>query len=79
MKINENYANVKKSYLFIEIAHRLRDYMAENPGADIIKMGIGDVTLPLVPVLSRPCTALSTKWAKRKPSAAMSTTTATAF
>ena len=51
MKINENYANVKKSYLFIEIAHRLRDYMAENPGADIIKMGIGDVTLPLVPVV----------------------------
>ncbi len=51
MKINENYKNVKKSYLFIEIAHRLREYTSQNPGADIIKMGIGDVTLPLAPAV----------------------------
>lgn len=51
MKINPNYANVKKSYLFIEIAHRLREYTAAHPEADIIKMGIGDVTLPLAPAV----------------------------
>ena len=51
MKINPNYANVKKSYLFIEIAHRLREYTAAHPDADIIKMGIGDVTLPLAPAV----------------------------
>ena len=51
MKINQNYANVKKSYLFIEIAHRLREYVAAHPDADIIKMGIGDVTLPLAPAV----------------------------
>ena len=51
MKINRNYKNVKKSYLFIEIAHRLREYTSANPGADIIKMGIGDVTLPLAPAV----------------------------
>ena len=49
MKINKNYANVKKSYLFTEIAHRVADYTKANPDAKIIKMGIGDVTLPLAP------------------------------
>ena len=51
MKINPNYANVKKSYLFSEIAHRLREYISAHPDADIIKMGIGDVTLPLAPAV----------------------------
>lgn len=51
MKINKNYENVKKSYLFTEIAHRIAAYKEENPGADIIKMGIGDVTLPLAPAV----------------------------
>ena len=51
MKINRNYENVKKSYLFIEIAHRLREYTSAHPDADIIKMGIGDVTLPLAPAV----------------------------
>ena len=49
MKINRNYENVKKSYLFTEIAHRVADYTKANPEAKIIKMGIGDVTLPLAP------------------------------
>lgn len=51
VKINRNYENVKKSYLFIEIAHRLREYTNAHPKADIIKMGIGDVTLPLAPAV----------------------------
>lgn len=49
MKINKNYENVKKNYLFTEIAHRVSDYTESHPEAKIIKMGIGDVTLPLVP------------------------------
>ena len=48
-KLNENYLNLKESYLFSEIAHRTADYMEKNPekGAQIIRLGIGDVTRPL--------------------------------
>ncbi len=49
MKLNENYSNLKKSYLFVEIANRIRAYTAANPSADIIRLGIGDVTRPLAP------------------------------
>ena len=51
IKINENYFNVKKNYLFSEIAKRVNAYKAANPDADIIRLGIGDVTLPLSPVV----------------------------
>lgn len=47
MKINENYLNLKESYLFSDIAKKTAAYKAENPDADIIRLGIGDVTLPL--------------------------------
>ncbi len=47
MKINRNYDNLVQNYLFAEIAKRVRDYQAANPDKDIIKLGIGDVTLPL--------------------------------
>ena len=46
-RINENYLNLKESYLFAEIAHRVSSYAEANPDKKIIKMGIGDVTLPL--------------------------------
>lgn len=49
MLLNDNYNNLKKSYLFVEIANRIKAYSAENPNADIIKLGIGDVTRPLAP------------------------------
>ena len=39
--------NVKETYLFVEIARRVNDYKAANPSADIIRLGIGDVTQPL--------------------------------
>lgn len=51
MKLNENYARLKQSYLFSDIAHKVAEYANANPGADIIKMGIGDVTLPLAPAV----------------------------
>ncbi len=48
-KLNENYLNLKESYLFSEIAHRTAAYAEKNPekGAQIIRLGIGDVTRPL--------------------------------
>ena len=48
-KLNENYQNVKDSYLFAEIARRVKVYEETQPekAADIIRLGIGDVTLPL--------------------------------
>lgn len=45
--INENYLKLPGSYLFSEIAKRVDAYKAQNPDADIIKLGIGDVTKPL--------------------------------
>lgn len=48
-KLNENYQNEKDSYLFAEIARRVKVYEETHPekAADIIRLGIGDVTLPL--------------------------------
>ncbi|WP_297826697.1 LL-diaminopimelate aminotransferase [uncultured Methanobrevibacter sp.] len=51
VKINENYLKLKSSYLFVEVARREAEFIKENPDADIIKMGIGDVTKPLVPAV----------------------------
>ena len=44
--INNNYLNIKESYLFSEIAMKVNKFQAENPDADIIRMGIGDVPFP---------------------------------
>lgn len=51
MKVNENYLNVKESYLFSDIAKRVNSYLADNPGKSVIRLGIGDVTLPLAPAV----------------------------
>ncbi len=48
-KINENYLKLKAGYLFPEIGRRVREFAAANPGKEIIRMGIGDVTQPLSP------------------------------
>ncbi len=45
--INENYIKIPATYLFSEISKRVNRLQLENPNADIIRMGIGDVTLPL--------------------------------
>lgn len=52
-KINSNYQKLPGSYLFSEIARRTAAFSAEHPdqAARLIKMGIGDVTLPLVPAV----------------------------
>lgn len=46
-RLNENYQNLKQSYLFSEIAHRVEAYTKEHPDKKVIRLGIGDVTLPL--------------------------------
>ena len=51
MKINQNYLNLEDSYLFSTIAKKVAEFTVKNPDANLIKMGIGDVTLPLAPVV----------------------------
>ncbi len=51
MKINRNFDNLVPSYLFAEIAARTNAYIKANPDKKVIKLGIGDVTLPLAPVV----------------------------
>ncbi len=50
-KVNENFAKLPGSYLFSTIARKVDEYEAANPGCDIIRMGIGDVTQPLAPAV----------------------------
>lgn len=45
--INENFMKLKQNYLFAEIEKRVNDFKAANPDKSIVKLGIGDVTLPL--------------------------------
>jgi len=47
MKINENYLNLKDSYLFATVNRKAREYQQNHPDKKVIKLGIGDVTLPL--------------------------------
>ena len=47
--INENYTKLQSSYLFSEIAKRVRAYQEANPAQRVIRLGIGDVTQPLPP------------------------------
>ena len=47
--VNGNYAKLQDSYLFTDIAKRVAAFTAAHPEKKIIKMGIGDVTLPLAP------------------------------
>ncbi|MDE6208700.1 MAG: LL-diaminopimelate aminotransferase [Lachnospiraceae bacterium] len=48
-KINDNYTKLPGSYLFSTISKKVNTFTTANPGADIIRLGIGDVTLPLAP------------------------------
>lgn len=66
-KINENFSKLKKNYLFIEIAKRIKAYTESNPeeAKKLIRMGIGDVTRPLAPVvvsaMEKACAELGVK------------------
>ena len=49
--ISENYLKLSESYLFAEIARKVNDYKKKHPEADVISLGIGDVTQPLAPAV----------------------------
>ena len=50
-RVNENYLKLTAGYLFPEIGRRVKVFADANPGASIIRLGIGDVTLPLAPAV----------------------------
>jgi LL-diaminopimelate aminotransferase len=50
-RINEHFLKLQAGYLFPEIARRVQAHAAANPGAQIIRLGIGDVTEPLAPAI----------------------------
>lgn len=49
IQVNEHFESLTENYLFTEIARKVRAYQAANPDAEIISLGIGDVTQPLCP------------------------------
>lgn len=49
--VNENFLKLSQNYLFSDIAKKVSRYVAEHPEADIIRLGIGDVTRPLAPAV----------------------------
>ena len=51
MKINKHYLDVKDSYLFATTGRKIAEYKAAHPEANVIKLSIGDVTLPLCPAV----------------------------
>lgn len=51
MQLNTNFKNIKESYLFAEVANRTNAYIKANPDKKVLKLGIGDVTLPLAPAV----------------------------
>lgn len=51
MKINKNYQNVADSYLFSTVARKQREFQEAHPDKKVIRLSIGDVTLPLAPVV----------------------------
>lgn len=51
VQINKNFLKLKTGYLFPEISRRVSEFSEANPNADIIRLGIGDVTEPLPPAV----------------------------
>lgn len=51
MKLNTNYSNINDSYLFSTIAKKIAAYQQANPDKKVLRLGIGDVTLPLAPAV----------------------------
>ena len=51
MKVNENFTGLSENYLFADIAKKVRAFRMQAPDADVISLGIGDVTQPLAPAV----------------------------
>lgn len=50
-KVNENFLKLKNNYLFVTITEKVKEFEKNNPEKEIIKLGIGDVTKPLAPIV----------------------------
>ena len=50
-RINDNYLKLQAGYLFPEISRRINEFTSAHPDASVIRLGIGDVTKPLVPAV----------------------------
>ena len=53
LTLNENFLKLQKNYLFADIAQKVNAYKEAHPEAQIIRLGIGDVTRPLAPAVIR--------------------------
>ncbi len=53
IEVNPHYAELKDSYLFYNISQKVAAYSAAHPGVRLLRMGIGDVSLPLCPAVIR--------------------------
>ena len=51
MKINGHFLDLKDSYLFATVGRKTTEYKKAHPDKDVIRLSIGDVTLPLVPAV----------------------------
>ncbi len=51
MKVNKNFDNLVPNYLFADVARKTNEFAAAHPEKEIIRLGIGDVTLPLAPIV----------------------------
>lgn len=51
MKFNRNFSSIAENYLFAEVADRVNAYTKAHPDKKVLKLGIGDVTLPLAPAV----------------------------
>ena len=51
MKVNQHFDNLVPNYLFADVARKTNEFAAAHPEKEIIKLGIGDVTLPLAPIV----------------------------
>jgi len=66
VRINEHFAKLPAGYLFPEIGRRVRAYQAAHPDANVIRLGIGDVTEPLVPAITSAMHAAVDEMGKRE-------------
>ena len=51
MKVNSNFDSLVPNYLFADVARKTNEFAAAHPEQEVIKLGIGDVTLPLAPIV----------------------------
>ena len=64
-QVNENYLKLPGSYLFSTVGKKVKAYSEAHPDKKVIRLGIGDVTQPLVPAIIKASMKLWMRWAMR--------------